>query len=303
MTFSSRIKDELCALPWAELCCVRAELTAALVCSARFLNGRITVSTAHAAYASRLASMLGAIYAADTGVTHGRELYTLAVGDRRTYDEITADLEAGIGFETIRGTVRENVFPDEFCGRSFLRGAFLSCGSVSEPGKAYHLEFTTRRQSVAQSIRDILQRDGIRPGLLRRGGYHVVYIKEGQQLSDFLLITGAHRALLELESLMVDKSVRNSVNRIVNCDNANIDRIAYTGARQQEELEYIAARIGFENLSKDLRAAAQARLEYPDLSLKELGEMLDPPLGKSGMNHRLKKLEKIAAEHRACHWK
>lgn len=301
MTFSGKIKEELCSMPWGDLCCVRAEMMAALVCSARFLSGRITISTAHAAYASRLSSMLNEIYATTVTMTHGRELYTLSVDDRRTYDEIISDLAESMEFETLRGTVGDSIFMEECCGRSFLRGVFLASGSVSEPGKAYHLEFTTRRLSVAMCIREILRRDDINSGLLKRSGYHVVYIKEGQQLSDFLLVTGAHNAMLELESLMVDKSVRNSVNRVVNCDNANTIRIAYTGARQQEELEYLAAKVGLDNLPEDLRIAAYARLEYPDLSLKELGEKLDPPLGKSGINHRLKRLEKLAQEHRECH--
>ncbi|MHB8961821.1 MAG: DNA-binding protein WhiA [Saccharofermentanales bacterium] len=300
MTFSSKIKDEYCSLPWGDLCCVRAEMMAALACSARFLSGKISISTAHAAYAARLSSMLNEIYATNVAISHGRELFTISVEDRRTYDEIIADLAESMEFETLRGTVGDNIFPDECCGRAFLRGVFLASGSVSEPGKAYHLEFTTRRLSVAMCIRGILQRDEIHSGLLKRSGYHVVYIKEGQQLSDFLLVTGAHNALLELESLMVDKSVRNSVNRVVNCDNANTVRIAYTGARQQEELEYLAANIGLDSLPEDLRIAAYARLEYPDLSLKELGEKLHPPLGKSGINHRLKKLEKLAKEHREC---
>ncbi|MHB1455089.1 MAG: DNA-binding protein WhiA [Saccharofermentanales bacterium] len=301
MTFSGKIKDELCSMPWGDLCCVRAEMMAALVCSARFLSGRITISTAHAAYASRLSSMLNEIYATTVAITHGRELYTISVEDRRTYDEIISDLAESMEFETLRGTVGDKVFTEDCCGRSFLRGVFLASGSVSEPGKAYHLEFTTRRLSVAMCIREILGRDDIHSGLLRRSGYHVVYIKEGQQLSDFLLVTGAHNAMLELESLMVDKSVRNSVNRVVNCDNANTIRIAYTGARQQEELEYLAQAIGLDNLPEELRIAAYARLEYPDLSLKELGEKLTPPLGKSGINHRLKRLEKLAQEHRECH--
>ena len=300
MTFSAKIKDELCRMPWGDLCCVRAEMMAALVCSGRFISGRLTVTTAHSAYASRLSSMLNEMYATTVKVTHGRELFTITVGDRKTYDEILADLAGTMDFETIRGTVGDDVFEDECCGRAFLRGVFLASGSVSEPDRSYHLEFTTRRQSVASTIRGILGRDGIHSGLLRRGGYHVVYIKDRQQLSDFLLVTGAHQAMLELESLMVDKSVRNSVNRVVNCDNANTVRIAYTGARQQEELEYIASAIGLENLPEDLRTAAEVRLANPDLSLKELGEKLRPPLGKSGINHRLKRLERMAKEHREC---
>jgi DNA-binding protein WhiA len=179
-----------------------------------------------------------------------------------------------------------------------LRGIFLSGGSVSEPNKSYHLEIASRRLSVAQAAIHLLELDDINASMLKRSGYYVVYIKEGQQVSDFLLVTGAHSALLELESLRVNKSVRNSVNRVVNCDNANTIRVAFTGARQQEALEYIKKYIGIASLSPDLQKALEIRLENPDMSLKELGEIMDPPLGKSGMNHRLVKLERIAAEHK-----
>ena len=188
-------------------------------------------------------------------------------------------------------------FIGENSRRAFLRGLFLSSGSVIEPNKSYHLEIAARRLSVAEAAVQLLSLDDIGSAMLRRNGYYVVYMKEGQQISDFLLITGAHEALLDLESLRVNKSVRNSVNRVVNCDNANTIRIAFTGARQQEVLEYLSEHVGLGSLPKDLRSAAQMRLDYPDLSLKELGEMMDPPLGKSGMNHRLKRLEKIAGEH------
>ena len=229
-----RIKDELCAVDRNDLCCITAEMMAALVCSARFGNGRMTVVTSHKAFAGRLSGMLSELYAADIIVSHGSELYTLVCNERRACDEISGELEMAVGFDTIRGTVRSAGFTEECCRRSFLRGVFLACGSVSDPDKAYHLELATRRQSVAVLISRMLAAEGITAGSLKRKGYHVVYAKEGQQISDFLLITGAHNAMLELESLMVDKSVRNSVNRIVNCDNANIDRIASTGTRQQE---------------------------------------------------------------------
>lgn len=298
MSFSKNIKDEYCALPWDDICCIQAELMAALMCSARFRQGQITLSTAHEGYSKRISSMLNELYATDVSISHGRELYNILVENKETYDEIVSDLHELAGFDAVRGMMTKEAFTNECCRRSFLRGLFLSSGSVSEPNKSYHLEIAARRLSVAEAAIQLLKMDEIHAGLLKRNGYYVVYMKEGQYVSDFLLITGAHGALLELESLRVDKSVRNSVNRVVNCDNANTIRIAYTGARQQEILEYIEMHIGFNSLPKDLQQAAQVRLENPDLSLKDLGELMDPPLGKSGMNHRLKKLEKIAEEHK-----
>lgn len=299
MSFSRNVKNEYCAMPWGDLCCVQAEMMASLMCSARFRQGQVAISTAHQGYSERLSSMINEIYATTVSIVHGRELYNIFVTSKQAYDEIISDLKEHAGFDAIRGTMSKENFTNDCCRRAFLRGLFLSSGSVSEPNKSYHLEITARRLSVAEAALNLLSMEDIHANILKRNGYYVVYMKEGQQVSDFFLVTGAHEALLELESLRVDKSVRNSVNRVVNCDNANTIRIAFTGARQQEVLEYLSEHVGLGTLSKDLQNAAQTRLDYPDLSLKELGEIMDPPLGKSGMNHRLKKLEKIAADHQA----
>lgn len=298
MTFSSGIKNELSDLQWKDLCCVKAEIMAALLCSARFGSGKVSIATAHKKYMKRLSSMINEVYATDVKITHGSELYTIICEDAMAFNEILEDLYSSVGFDSVRGTVKEPMFTEKCCSRSFLRGVFLSCGSISEPEKAYHLELSTRRVSVASAIKEQLAEENINAGMLKRGGYHVLYIKEGQNISDFLLIIGAQKAMLRLESLMVDKSVRNSVNRIVNCDSANIDRIALTGARQLEAIKHISKNIGLNKLPEGLRKAAKLRLENPDISIKELGELMDPPLGKSGMNHRLKKLEQIASENK-----
>lgn len=284
-------------MDWGKMCCTKAELLASLLCSARFRQGRIAISTAHEGYSKRISSMIDKIYSAKVNITHGRELYNIRVDEKTAYDDIIIDLRRQAGFDAVRGTMGSLTLTGDCCRRAFLRGLFLSSGSVIEPNKSYHLEITARRLSVAEAAIRLLEQDDIQAGILRRSGYYSVYMKEGQQISDFLLITGAHEALLEFESLRVDKSVRNSVNRVVNCDNANSIRIAYTGARQQEALEYIAENIGLGTLPKELLDAAQMRLDYPDLSLKELGEMMSPQLGKSGMNHRLKKLERIASDY------
>ncbi len=293
-----RIKDELSSGEWEDLCCIRSEMMGALVSSARFGNRTVNIATAHKGFAERLSAMLGESYAAAVRISHGSELYTLVCSDSRAYEEMIGDLEMVLGFDSIRGTVSSEGFADDCCRRAFLRGVFLASGSVSDPDKAYHLEFATRRQSVSELIARTLAGEDITSGYLRRKGYHVIYVKEGQQISDFLLITGAHKAMLELESLMVDKSVRNTVNRVVNCDSANIDRIALTGSRQYELLQELNEQCGLDFLPGELKMAAEARLDNPDMSLRELGEIMDPPIGKSGMSHRLKKLETIAAEVR-----
>ena len=153
-----------------------------------------------------------------------------------------------------------------------------------------------RRPEAADSIIRLLSGCGIRTGVVHRSGHDVIYLKDGQQIADFLLISGAHQCLLAFESLRVEKEMRNSVNRMVNCDSANTQRIADTAARQLELIRQLSLTRGLSQLQDDLRAAAEARLENPDLSLRELGESMQPPLGKSGMNHRLRRLEKAAAE-------
>jgi len=297
MSFSKMVKDEYCSLNWGELCCIQAEVMACLLCSGKFRQGQIAISTSNENFANRVEIMIRELYAAETYIKKGREIYNILVTDKIAYAEIIADLSEHAGFDAIRGTVVKNVFTKECCRKSFLRGLFLAGGSISEPNKSYHMEILTRRQSVAKAAVNILEKEEINANTIKKSGYYLIYIKESQHISDFLLITGAHNAMLEFESLRVDKSVRNSVNRVVNCDNANSIKIAYTGARQHKAVLYIKTNIGLDNLPDELKEAAVLRLENPDMSLKELGEIMNPPLGKSGMNHRLKKLEKIAMEY------
>lgn len=297
MSFSKKVKDEYCDLNWEDLCCVQSEMMACLLCTGKFRQGQISISTANENFARRIETMIRELYATLTEIRKGREIYTVMVTDKIAYSQIISDLNEQAGFDAIRGTVVTNAFTRDCCRKSFLRGLFLAGGSISEPNKSYHMEISTRRQSVAKTALNILSLEEINANIIRKSGYFLIYLKESQQISDFLLITGAHNAMLEFESLRVNKSVRNSVNRVVNCDNANSVKIAYTGARQNEAALYIQNNMGLDKLSDDLKEAAILRIENPDLSLKELGELMNPPLGKSGMNHRLKKIEKIAKEN------
>ncbi len=180
------------------------------------------------------------------------------------------------------------------CKRAYLRGAFICSGSVSDPSKQYHLEFTNSGYEHAEALKNLISSFGIDAKIIMRKKHYVVYIKEGEQIVDMLNIMSAHRALLEFENLRVVKDLRNNLNRIVNCETANINKVVSAGVRQVEAIEYIQKTVGLGHLSENLRQMAKIRLEYPDLSMKELGEKLDPPVGKSGVNHRLKKLCLIA---------
>lgn len=180
------------------------------------------------------------------------------------------------------------------CKRAFLRGAFMAAGSVTDPEKAYHLEMAVLSEKFANQLKDIVSCFGIDAKIVSRKKYYVVYVKEGAQIVDFLNVIGAHKALMGYENVRIVKEVRNSVNRQVNCETANISKTVAAATKQIEDIEYIQNYMGFGKLTDGLREIAELRLEYPDYSLKELGELLSCPISKSGVNHRLRKLSTIA---------
>jgi len=179
------------------------------------------------------------------------------------------------------------------CRRAYLRSAFICIGSMSNPQSGYHLEFVFNHELQAKQLKDTLNSFSLESKITKRKKYYVVYVKEGTSIVDLLNIMGAHNALLRLESLRVEKEVRNLVNRKVNCEAANINKAVAAAARQIEDITYIRDKIGFTGLPDNLRRIAELRLEYPDVTLQELGSLLNPPIGKSGVNHRLRKLSEI----------
>jgi len=183
--------------------------------------------------------------------------------------------------------------------RAYVRGAFLGGGSISNPEKTYHLEFVTHSEEYALELCKLINSFGLNSKVIQRKNSFIIYIKEGEQIVDLLNIIGAHSALLELENIRIMKEMRNNVNRLVNCETANLSKTVNASVRQVESIKLIQTQIGLQRLPKNLREIAELRLNYPDESLKELGEMLDPIVGKSGINHRLRKIEKIAEELRS----
>ena len=184
------------------------------------------------------------------------------------------------------------------CKRAFLRGAFLSVGSMSNPEKAYHLEYVCVDTQLAAQLIDILLVYGIHAKTVVRKKYQVVYIKESEEIVELLNVIGAHISLMKLENLRIFKDMRNSINRRVNCETANITKTVNAATKQIADIQYIKEHYGFDNLKDNLRQVAELRLEYPDAALKELGEYLSPPVGKSGVNHRLRKLSELAEKLR-----
>ena len=175
----------------------------------------------------------------------------------------------------------------------------MCIGSMSDPNKGYHLELVCNNLNQAKQLQEVLLLFELDPKIIERKKHYVVYLKEGSHIVDFLGITKARVALMNLENLRILKEMRNSINRQVNCETANIAKTVSAATKQVEDIILIRDKIGFGGLPINLRQMAQIRIDYPDASLKELGTYLEPPVGKSGVNHRLRRLSEIADKLRS----
>jgi DNA-binding protein WhiA len=203
-------------------------------------------------------------------------------------------LDEGGKLRQISGEVSPLLLKNSCCKRAFLRGAFLCLGSMSDPRKGYHLEFVCEHEVHAQQIRQIVGSFDLEARIVRRKKYYVVYLKEGAGIVDLLNVMGAHVSLMNLENLRIEKEMRNSINRQVNCEAANITKTVQAAGKQMEDIRLLEKYYGMSNLPEPLRQMAEVRLAYPESSLQELGRYLNPPVGKSGVNHRLRKLSEMA---------
>ncbi len=283
MSFSAKIKEELAKHISPARHCQIAELSAILhfcgqygMCS----DGSLTIGfqTENESVIRKCFTLLKKTYNIDVGV----------VVDSETKEKLIAK------FGVLSESVDTLLIKNACCRRSFLRGAFLCCGSMSAPEKGYHLEFVCAHEKQAEQLKEIITQFDIEAKIVSRKKYFVVYLKEGAGIVDLLNVMEAHVALMELENLRIVKEMRNSINRRVNCEAANISKTVHASARQVEDIEYIKEHYGFSKLPDNLREMAEVRLEYPDAALKELGQYLNPPVGKSGVNHRLRKLSELA---------
>ena len=196
------------------------------------------------------------------------------------------------------GLVSSMVIQKNCCRRAFLRGAFLCAGSISDPEKFYHFEIVCTTPAKALQLQEIIQSFEIDAKIVKRKKYHVVYVKEGAQIVELLGLMGAGVSLMNLENVRILKGMRNTVNRKVNCETANINKTVNAAVKQMEDIIYIRDTVGLHRLPENLEETALLRLEYPQASLKELGTLLSIPVGKSGINHRLRKICSIAEELR-----
>ncbi len=186
------------------------------------------------------------------------------------------------------------ILRQDCCRRSFLRGAFLSSGSVSDPVRSYHFEIVCTGMEQAVLVQETIQSFQVPARVIQRKGHCVVYVKDASQVVDLLGVMGAHKALLEMENVRIVKEMRGRVNRSVNCEMANLNRTANAAARQIADIRFLMESRAFYLLDPPLRELAELRLQYPEASLAELGQMLDVPVGKSGVNHRLGKISETA---------
>ena len=232
---------------------------------------------------------------------NGNISYLLAVKDpseaQRILEAVKLRSDNGDIYEEL-SVVRNVVIQQSCCKRAFIRGAFLAGGSMSDPQKAYHFEIVCAAEAKAMQLRDIINSFDLDAKIVKRKKAYVVYLKEGTQIVDVLNVMEAHVALMNLENIRILKEMRNSVNRKVNCETANINKTVSAAVKQLEDIQYIKDTVGFEKLSEGLLEVALMRLQYPEATLKELGSLLTTPVGKSGVNHRLRKLSEIAEKVR-----
>ena len=313
MSFSSSVKDELSRqMPGARHCQI-AETAAILS-----LCGRVKISasdhfwieihTENVAVARKYFTLLKKTFNIRTdvsirsGINPGRSrTYIVAV---REHEEALKVLQA-VKLINSQGEIGENlslirnvVLQNACCRRAFIRGAFLAAGSISAPEKFYHFEIVCPTEPKAEQLKNIIATFDIEAKIVPRKKYYVVYIKEGSQIVDILNVMEAPVSLMELENIRIVKEMRGSVNRQVNCETANINKTVSAAVKQIEDIRFIQSVAGLSGLPESLQEMARIRLERPEATLKELGEALEPPVGKSGANHRLRKLSLVAEELR-----
>ncbi len=217
--------------------------------------------------------------------------------DKKVYEAVKMwdeKLEKPSCAETINRILLQRIC----CKRAYIRGAFLAAGSISNPTKSYHFEVVCRTMPLAKQLQDVINSFEMDAKIVERKKHFVVYLKEGAQIVDILNVMEAHVALMNLENVRILKEMRNSVNRKVNCETANISKTVTAAVKQVEDIVFIRDTIGLDSLPDNLREIAELRLEHQELPLKELGMYLSSPVGKSGVNHRLRKISMIAESHK-----
>ena len=297
MSFSNQVKTELCRGAISRRCCARAEAYGALLFCRRFTREEIRVVTASPSFAKRLPELFRRAFRVEfdavTASAAGKQTFSLtnpakliAVREAFGY-EPEASLAHHINFAMVE---------EDHCRSAFLRGAFLAGGSVSDPSKSYHLELCTTHFNVSRELAALLREAGFEPKQTTRKSNYITYFKPSETIADFLTALGAPVSAMALINTKLEKHLRGSVNRRVNCDSANLDKAVDAALEQVEAIERYARSRGLDSLPDKLRATAELRLDHPELTLAQLASLSDPPVTKSCLNHRLRKLMELAGE-------
>ncbi len=309
MSFASDTKKELTQLEIKQ-CCSKAELSALIRMngSLSFSNQKIIVDvqTENAAIARRIYTLIKRNY--DAGVElfvrkkmrlKKNNVYIVRISEQAR--EVLSDLKIIGEYFTFTNRINEELIKKKCCKRSYLRGAFLAGGSVNNPEtSSYHLEIASIDKEHNEALCDLMNQFQLNSRELERKKGYITYLKEAEKIADFLSILGAHHSLLKFEDVRIVRDMRNSVNRLVNCETANLNKTIGASLRQVENIRYIDKMIGLESLPSKLREIAELRIAYQDVTLKELGEMVSgQKISKSGINHRLRKIDEIAEKLRA----
>ncbi len=303
MSFASETKKELTQLD-PKNCCNRAELAALIR-----MNGSLSLSnrefildvpTENAAIARRIYTLIKSGFGYHTELLVRKKMrlrknnvYIVRIKQKAIELLEGLDIMAE-GFSLTR-SVSRSFIEEDCCKRAYLRGAFLAGGSVNHPETSYHLEIASVYEEHTASLCNMMNDYNLNAKMLERKNGFIVYLKEAEKITDFLNVIGAHSALLFFEDIRIMKDMRNSVNRLVNCDTANLNKTVGAAMRQVENIRFIEKEIGLETLPDKLREVAELRVKHQDMTLKELGEALQgKTISKSGINHRLRKIDEIA---------
>ncbi|MCI9403533.1 MAG: DNA-binding protein WhiA [Oscillospiraceae bacterium] len=295
MSFSSDVKKELCRTLPSRKCCAQAECYGLLLYANRFDGSEVRIVTESEDLAARLPALFKKAFhitfdrLPDPGP--GKRVFSITDGDK------LAVLSAVFGYDltsAVAHHINFAVLEEDHCRISFFRGAFLAGGSVTDPTKGYHLELTTTHRSVARELSTLLREENFDPKEVQRGANHMTYFKQSEAIADFLTVIGAPLAAMELMNAKAEKDLRGGVNRRVNCDAANLDKAVEAAQSQIKAIRSLLERTGLEDLPPKLSEAARLRLDNPDLTLTELAALCDPPITKSSLSHRLKKLAELA---------
>ena len=292
-SFAAKVKNELCRVPISRSCCARAEAYGALLYCNTFTPSEVRIITENEDFASRLPRLFQKAFAVkfdrlpEESIGKGKLIF--GITDR----EKLAHIINILGYDPNQITaihVNFGILEEDCCRTAFLRGAFLAGGSVTDPEKRYHLEIATNHNQASREVSALMEEMFFLPRMVRRGGDFLLYFKQSEHIEDFLTKIGAPVSAMDIMTAKVDKEIRNGANRAMNCDMANVNKTLDAAQEQVAAIEALRRSARWDKLPEKLRQTAALRLEFPELSLIQLAVKCDPPVTKSCINHRMRKL-------------